>query len=252
MSTKLLLSLVLLSRCLASLQAAEVIVYTEEYPPYNYLTKDSEVGGYATEKVRQVLNATGLRYEIRVIPWARAMKHALEDENALIYTITRTEEREMQFDWLVPLAKADFYLYARREDQRVFTLDKLKSGEYSTACITADLACVFLRNMGTPESRIVKISDNRTGDFRLVIAGRVDLYLSEILTNKYKRRKEGFSHFIVKPVIPVDFNGGFYLAGGFKAHKATRDRIRKTYEQLKKAGAYQLIDTTMDITHWPK
>lgn len=251
MSTKVLLGIILLSWGLASVQAAEVIVYTEDYPPYNYLAKDGEAGGYATEKVRQVLDATGLSYEIRVIPWVRAMKRIREEENSLIYTITRTEERETQFDWLVPLAKANFHLYARREDQRTFTIDNLKAGKYSAACVAADLTCLFLKNMGVPENRIVQIPDSRTGDFRLVVVGRVDLYMSEMLTNKYMRRKEGFSHFIVKPVIKADLDMGFYLASGPNVHKKTRDKVRKTYKRLKEEGAYQLIDTTMNITYWP-
>ena len=54
-------------------------VVTEQYPPYNY-EEDGQVKGVGTEVVEEVLKEAGIDYNIKVLPWARALKKA-ETEN---------------------------------------------------------------------------------------------------------------------------------------------------------------------------
>lgn len=240
----LLIGLLCLSGAIKA-HAADLVVYTEHYPPFNYADEQGTIQGLATDKVRQVLDATGLSYEIRLVPWARAMKNVLERENALIYTITRIPEREAKFDWLVPLAGANFHLFARADDQRTITYDKLLSGAYTVVCVASDLTCGFLKTAGVPEKSIISVTKAESGttDFRLVIAGRADMYLSEMLVNGYFRKSEGYDPAVTKPVLKMDMKTGFYLASGMHMQQMARDHIRQTYEKLRAAGKYQLIET---------
>ena len=223
--------------------AAELVIYTETYPPFNHLSEAGEVVGLSTEKVRQVMDASGLKYSIKLVPWARAVLYAQTKDNALIYSIARTPDREAEFDWLAPLARSHFYLYVRAQETRVVTPEALLKGDFTAACVTSDLACELIRLAGVPEDKVTMINNNTTGDFRMVAAGRADLYVSNIMTNDMLREHEGFDPAVTKPAMRLDGKAGFYLAGGLKVPNEARTRIREAYENLVASGAYDLVDS---------
>ncbi len=231
---------------LSVVRAADVgplIVYTEDYPPFNYAKPDGSVGGLATERVRQVLDAAGLKYEIKIVPWARAMNYARSKPNALIYTITRTPRREYGFDWLVLLAESNFHIFARAGETRPITRENLEAGMFTASCVTGDLSCELLVWAGVPVGNIIPIPKLGTGDFRMVLAGRADLYISDLAVNRRLRKAEGYSPELTKPVMRLDSRAGFYLASGLNVPADVRARIKASYERLKASGDYQLVST---------
>lgn len=223
-----------------SVRATDVVIYTENYPPYNYLDDAGQVVGLATEKVQQVMDATGLQYEIRLAPWKRGLHYVETGDNTLIYSMTRTPDRETRFQWLVPLAQSNFFLFARQSDNRLITWDKVKNGTYTGACVSNDLGCELFRWVGMPEANIIRIASNETADFRMVAAGRADLYISDINVNRRLRISEGFDPGQIKPVLRLEGKSGFYLASGKKFGHAERDLIINTYERLMAAGRFSL------------
>ncbi|WP_286829679.1 MULTISPECIES: substrate-binding periplasmic protein [Kordiimonas] len=220
-----------------------LIVYTENYPPFNYAKPDGSVAGLATDRVRQVLDAAGLQYEIKIVPWARAMNYARTRPDALIYTITRTPRREYGFDWLVLLAESNFHIFARAEETRPVTRENLEAGMFTASCVSGDLTCELLVWAGVPVANIIPIAKEGTGDFRMVLAGRADLYISDFSVNRRLRKAEGYSLDLTKPVMRLDSRAGFYLASGLNVPADIRARIKASYEQLKASGDYQLVST---------
>ncbi|WP_262689388.1 substrate-binding periplasmic protein [Kordiimonas aestuarii] len=229
---------------LAVAQAADLIVYTEDYPPYNYTDTDGRVAGLATEKVRQVLDASGLGYTIKLVPWSRAMLYATTQENAFIYTITRTPAREVQFDWLVPLADSNFYLYARADEYRLVTSEAVRAGVFTAACVSGDLTCDLLSWTGIPEKNVTQISDSETGDFRMVVAGRADLYISDTAVNHRLRQAEGFRPDVTRPTLRIGGKVGFYLASGLQVPEELRHKVRESYQHLHNNGLYELVEAS--------
>ncbi len=224
-------------------RATDVVIYTENYPPYNYLDEAGQVVGLATEKVQQVMDATGLQYDIRLVPWKRGIHHVETSENALVYSITRTPDRETRFQWLVPLAESNFFLFARQNDARLITWEKVRNGDYTGACVSNDLGCELFRWVGMPEANIIRVASNETADFRMVSAGRADMYVSDINVNTRLRLAEGFDPEQIKPVLRLEGKSGFYLASGKKFDPAKRDLITNQYQQLMAAGQFSLVDT---------
>lgn len=220
-----------------------LVIYTEDYPPFNFAKPDGSVGGLATERVRQVLDAAGLKYEIKIVPWARAMNYARTRSNALIYTITRTPRREYGFDWLVLLAESNFHIFARADETRPVNRENLEAGLFTASCVSGDLSCELLVWAGVPVGNITPIPKQGTGDFRMVLAGRADLYISDFAANRRLRKAEGYALDLTKPVMRLDSRAGFYLASGLNVPADVRARIKASYEQLKASGEYQLVST---------
>lgn len=226
--------------------AQDVIVYTENYPPFNYLNEEGEVVGLATENVKQVLEAAELSYDIKLLPWARAMQQVEARDNALIYTITRTPNREQQFHWLVPLAPTNFHVFMRAKDDRIVTKEALRAGEFTGSCISTDLTCELLQWIGLPEDKIFPIAKQTTGDFLMVSAGRADIYVSELAVNKHLRIMNGYDPTITKPVMKFEARTGFYIAGGLKLDEDIKERIRKAYGALLDSGSYNMLDLGLE------
>jgi len=218
-----------------------LVVYTENYPPYNFAAADGTVVGKATESVRQILDESGIDYSIRLLPWARTMHFAQSQENALIYSLTWTPKRDPQFDWLAPLAESNFYLHARADDMRIFTPQTIASGTYSGTCVANDLGCEFFLWVGMPPKKIIPIHKSLTGDFQMVIAGRADLYISDITANNRLRKSHGYDPALTKPVMRLEGKTGFYLAAGTQVSKAVRDKVKAAHQHLKAQGSYQVI-----------
>ncbi|NVJ98039.1 MAG: transporter substrate-binding domain-containing protein [Alphaproteobacteria bacterium] len=238
-----------LSVCAAPfrLAATDLVVYTENYPPFNFTEPDGTVGGFSTEKVRQVLDAAGLSYEIRVVPWARAVNFVQTQHNALIYTLTRTPKREHVYDWLVPLSDTNYYLFVRREETREVTPEALAAGVFTASCVSGDLACELLTSAGIPVKNITPIMTAEDGDFRMVLAGRADIYISDLAANKRMRRRAGYDPRLTKPVMRLRGDGGFYLASGPQVPLEIRTRIKDAYKTLMESGQYEMVDLSSEF-----
>lgn len=234
----------LLLFALPSLRAEPLIIYTENYPPLNYLNENGELVGLATKNVRQVLDKTDLEYQFRVVPWHRAYVRAKQSRNALIFTIIRTPKREADFDWLFPLAGSDFHVYARTDENREVTPETIKAGVFTGACVKDDLSCELFETIGMPKQNIRQVAGKVAGDFLMVKAGRADLYISETRVNAALRANEGNVLGLTKPVMPIEVGSGFYLASGLNVPAEVRQRIRVAYQQLVMEGLYEPMEVS--------
>lgn len=220
----------------------DLVIYTENYPPYNFQDEAGEVSGLATQNVRQIMDATGLTYEIRLVPWKTAVDRVRATPNALIYSITRTPSRERDYSWLVLLAPSSFYIYVRSDDRRLITMDGIRAGQFQGACYGGDITCEIFRVAGLPADRLTIATDKNTGDFELVRKGQADLFISEYAANERLRRQAGYDPAITKPVLRIGEAAGFFLAGNKALPAHLKDRILDSYQAILKAGTYKLVD----------
>lgn len=235
-------ALTMLVGCFGFRAAAEpIIVYTENYPPYSFSASDGNVAGAATQKVRQILDESGLDYTIRLLPWTRTLQFAKAEENALIFSLTWTPKRDPDFDWLAPLAEANFYLHARADDMRLYNRETLASGTFTGTCVANDLGCEFFLWVGLPPEKIIPIHKSMTGDFQMVIAGRADLYISDMTVNRQLRISHGHDPEMTKPVMRLEGKTGFYLAAGKQVPMAVRGTVKAAHARLVSQGAYDII-----------
>jgi len=102
-------------------------VVTENFPPYNYVDKQGRLTGYATEILYKLLAQTAIDYEISVLPWKRAYRYATQNRNHLIYSISRTPQRESMFEWIGPVSKpVEVWFYKLKGNDKI-NLDQLSS-----------------------------------------------------------------------------------------------------------------------------
>lgn len=88
-------------------------IMTEEYPPFNF-TEGGKLTGLSTEVVLQLAKNVGHPNDIEMLPWARAYGLIQQNEGLILFSMTRTEERENMFKWVGPVASNKWVFFAKK------------------------------------------------------------------------------------------------------------------------------------------
>ncbi|CZF83995.1 Bacterial extracellular solute-binding proteins, family 3 [Grimontia celer] len=89
-------------------------VMTEDFAPFGYV-EGGELTGLSVEIVREMFTIVEHPDDIEILPWARAFKEAQRKERRILFSMSRTEEREPLFKWVGPLVE-DRIRFFRRKD----------------------------------------------------------------------------------------------------------------------------------------
>ncbi len=167
---RLLMVLALLS---GNVQAQEMLVLTEELPPYNF-THAGKITGSSTEVVREILRRLKHPENIQVASWARSYKRLQNEPYVALFTTTRTPERESQFHWVGPLLEAHLGFYAKKD--RGLRLNSIEDAKQvgSIATYKDDAREQLLISAGFDN---LDSSNSPASNLRKLMAGRVDLWL---------------------------------------------------------------------------
>lgn len=143
---------------------------TEPAGPSSML-EGSRVVGIGPDKVREIMDRTGVGYTIDLVPWKRAYTAALERPDACVFSTTRTAEREALFKWIGPLDEANWVLVAKiGSGIKLRTLEDARP--YRIGTTHGDARDQFLRERGFK----VDPAPNDMLNPRKLVLGRVDLW----------------------------------------------------------------------------
>jgi polar amino acid transport system substrate-binding protein len=232
----------MLGAALAARAADTVRIVTEEFPPYN-LTQNGRITGLSTEVVEAVLKEIKLEGNFQSMPWARAYDIALGSENVLIYSITRTPNREKLFKWVGVIAPGDWYLYAL-PGRRLAVQDLDEAKKYQIATVNQDAGEQFLVSKGFVIGQNLQSSVKYEFNYEKLKLGRVDLWVSNGLVAAFLARQAGDDP--AKALAPAYHfsdlgSDGFYMAFGPKTSDAFVERFRKGLETIKKNGSFEAL-----------
>ena len=106
--------------------SAELTILTEHQPPLNYVEGGVLVGP-SVEIVKEIQRRIGSHGQIKVYPWPRAYRTALEEENVVVFGTTHTELRHDKFKWIGPLAtKRDILIAKKGSGIKINSLEDAK------------------------------------------------------------------------------------------------------------------------------
>ncbi|CAN7414038.1 transporter substrate-binding domain-containing protein [Pseudoduganella sp. LjRoot289] len=231
------LFLVAMLLCSASIAfgAERMLAVTEEFPPFNY-TENGKLAGYGVELAQAVLEGAGVDYAMASYPWARAYEMAQQQPNVLIFSMTRTPDREKLFHWIAPLAKRRVYLYklAARTDIKVQGMLDLR--RYSIATNRGDVVHKQLKALGLEEGQNIDLSDTDLANVRKLAAGRVELIAESELSMRVMAASAGLPMEKLERTIVLPGDYDYYIAASLKTPEATVRALRAGYLKAKDAG----------------
>ena len=210
----------------ARLLAEPLTVYTEEFPPYNF-TRDGTVQGVSTQVVEAALERAGFDYQLKSLPWARSFKRAQIENNTLIYSITRNQERESKFQWIGVVSPAIHSVFAlqTRDDIRLANLADLKHYRIGTQLAGARES--YLLQNGFSEDALLRLSGDRVliQQYRMLTLGRIDLWPAADAVAYYVVRAQGDDpEQVLRKVYEFEqlSRDGYYLAASLATTAALR------------------------------
>lgn len=176
----LLLSSVLFS----TLFSQSFEAYTENMPPYNYVTKDS-VKGCSTHLLKEMLQVAGysLKKDILTMSWAKSYDIVLHKNNSLLYSTARTKAREDKFQWVGPIDTMQVGIMAKKSKNIVIgQIHDLNS--YSIAVLPRSLAEEELLRLGVREGNLDRFA-LIASQLKKLRDGRVDMLAFSIPAIKH-------------------------------------------------------------------
>lgn len=232
--------------CVAPHAAGQALrVLTEEWAPFNFKTPDG-ASGVAAEMALSLLNSAGLKAQPEFMPWNRAYQLAQNTPNVLIFTLTRTPDREAQFEWVLKISDRAVSLYRlkSRPEIKVTDLESAKQYRVGTGP-KADTSTQFLLRSGFVSGQNLELLQTETADqsnLRKLLAGRIDLLVSHPLTINFTAQMIGVDSRLVERVLTLpEKDAGYWIALSKKSDPALLARLRAAAERLEKDGGLEKI-----------
>lgn len=174
------LLLVLASQTYA--KQTEIQVFTEESPPYQYLSEGKLTGSIA-DKVRAMFNEAKLNASYNVFPWARAYDLTLKTKNSFIFAMAKTSERKNKFIWIAPLYEFKPHLVGlkSRSELKIDNLEQAK--QFTIAIQRGDFAHTYLLQKGFVEGKNLIIAPSIKNSWWLLSKGKVDFIIDDNVLN---------------------------------------------------------------------
>src|SRR6056297_3982956 len=92
-----------------ALAAERLYIFTENYPPYNasetgkgFAHNEEDISGICADMVKAMLSRVDYDYVMKMRDWSYAYNWVQDRENHGLFCTARTDEREDQFQWVVP------------------------------------------------------------------------------------------------------------------------------------------------------
>lgn len=233
---KIIISLIASVFCLNA-EAGKLRIITEDAPPFNYKNR-GQITGLSTDLVREITRRLGEQHSIEIMTWTKGYQLALSEPNLMLYSTTRTPEREKLFQWVGPVATESWIFYAKKG--RKFDIKNLDDCKKvgSIGVYKDDVRESYLKQQGF--KNLSSVNDN-SGNLMRIIYGQIDLWLSDRYEAYQMAHNAGLPRDALEPVFTVSAENSLYLAFSLKTPSETVKRWQDTLDGLKKDGFFKKI-----------
>ncbi len=214
-------------------RADSLTVITEEYPPFNF-SSNGKATGAATEVVQEMMRRMGRQWPIKLMPWARGYQLLQTRPGVVLFSTTRTAERENRFHWVGPLYKLTNAFFAKKEsDIALATLEDAKRVG-AIATYHEDAREQRLEELGFTN---LDSANSQLNNLKKLLNGRVDLWLTDLIGADEAAKKLGVPSDALKMVYPFeDFT--LYIAISRETPAEVVSMWQQTLDGMKQDGSF--------------
>jgi polar amino acid transport system substrate-binding protein len=213
---------------------------TESYPPYNF-ESEGKLQGISVDLLMAATknSSSSLTTEkIRLLPWPRAYKMALLGPKIVLFSTTRTEEREQRFNWVGPISPTRIVLMAKKSDAIVISsASDIKS--YVVGAIPNDIGDQLVKETGIKSSSITYIA-KADSLAKMLAAGRIKLWAYEENVARWFIKEAGLDNNDFEPVYTLK-ESDLYYAFSNDVEKETLELLQKAIDEVKASAVFDEI-----------
>jgi polar amino acid transport system substrate-binding protein len=214
--------------------------FTENLPPLNYLDDDGP-HGFSVELLKMMASGAGLRLELQVLPWVRAVQQAEAQAGSVLFSLTRTPEREGQFQWVGPIAQRRILIYklASRADLTLSQLGDLAGARIGV--VRESAADRQLQAAGLKPGIHLELGLDDATNLRKLLAGRME-YISLLdWAAAWNLRQLNVPYATLQPVLEQDVGRAYWYGLRPDAHATLVRRLQAELDRLKRDGRYDRL-----------
>lgn len=217
-------------------------VYTEESYPLNYTDSEAEnypIAGYATELIRAILDHAAIDFKIEMVPWGRAIQAIDNRENVVVYSMTRSIERENKYLWIGQILPLDYYLYGLKSNLEMLpkTLEDAKA--LNVGIVRGDVTGDYLIANGF--NGLTYVSEP-SSNLQMLKRGRIDLFPFNSQGVGPMIEKNDFDPAEFVGVVRLDtISTGLYFALSSQTNPVVFQRLQASYNAIVDGGEYDRI-----------
>lgn len=167
-------------------------IFTEDVPPYGYFDKGVHKG-LSVDLLLAILERANIpkkRADIITVPWSRGYAETLRRKNTMLFTATRTPEREHLFKWVGPIGMHQQVFIARKK-AGISDFDPKDINKYSYGVVRQTSAEQRLLAAGAKPDNIIHITSQRNAA-QMLARGRVDICVLDQLVAFWLFQELGF------------------------------------------------------------
>lgn len=240
LKTVLILTFWLIIELSGRLNAEPITVVTEHLPPMQIAKGTHAVGGVATEVVRLMLDKVQSGTRITAINWARAYNMALNQKNIMIFSITRTKQREDLFKWVGAIASFENYLWRKADRQGIVINDLYDAMKYHVAVPRFDMQFDELKRLGFEEGKNLLVTSEYPIVAKLLMRGRVDLLSGNRLFLSEQLKSLNYDISDVAPVYRLK-DSTLYIAFSKQTDDVQVETYQKALLDIKQGKRYKEV-----------
>jgi polar amino acid transport system substrate-binding protein len=216
--------------------AQELTIVTEEYPPLSFL-EEGIITGSSAEVVREILRRLNQPDDIILLPWVRGYNLLKTRPNVVLFSTTRTKERESLFHWVGPLCTARNGFYIKKGSAiRISSLEDAKRVG-SIATYKEDAREQLLKTWGFTN---LDSSKSAASNLKKLMSGRVDLWFYDNLGMPSVAERAGVDPTDLELVLAID-EVSLFIAISRQTSKKIVKMWQATLQAMQDDGTFYLI-----------
>lgn len=156
-------------------KANEVRVITEHLPPYQIAENGKVISGSSFLIMEEVLKRAEIQAVTEVMPWVRAYKSALNEPNTIIYSMTKSFERESLFRWIGQLHHLEYSFFSTKSNVDINIETNSDALNYTVVSVRGSFEANSLQRKGfIVDENLILVVDYITA-WEMLKLGRADL-----------------------------------------------------------------------------
>jgi len=131
---------------------------TEHMPPFTF-KENGKITGFSMKLLRLVWKQMGVEPQsVWMLPWARAYIKLKNEENAVLFTISRSAHREHFFKWVCPITFGSRHVFLAKKERKIKISSLEDSKKYVIGTVIDDVVEQTLIQNGFKESELHRVS----------------------------------------------------------------------------------------------
>jgi polar amino acid transport system substrate-binding protein len=216
--------------------AQNLRIVTEEYPPYQTVENGKLVSGTSYNLVKEMLKRSHLKSRIELLPWARAYTVATTEDNVLIFSMARSEERENLFHWLYRFEALtyNFYALSERQDLQVKELSDILG--HTIVAVRDSFEANSLLNMGFVENKNLILTVNYKEAWQMLMLKRAELtYANQLFEDEIFQTNVGEQTLFSK-IFNLGETSELYIAASANTDESILSKLKKSLTSMEQDG----------------